>query len=67
MKQIIMTILTNTYQVTITKITHISLIVYILPLNNKANIVLEIYNIPVSSSSCLGTSSGHLISQCFSP
>lgn len=47
MKQIIMTILINTYQLVITKITGILLVEYILSLNNKANIVLEINYISV--------------------
>lgn len=42
-----MTILINTYQPVITKITGILLVEYILPLNNKANIVLAIYYISV--------------------
>ena len=64
MKQIIMTILINTYWLIITKVAGISLVAYILSLNNKAN-VLEIYYIPVSVSSYLGTSSNHLISLGF--
>lgn len=47
MKQIIMTILINIYQLVITKITGILLVEYILSLNNKANIVLEINYISV--------------------
>lgn len=38
-----MTTLINTYQLIIAKITGISLVAYILSLNNKANMVLEIY------------------------